>query len=116
MPDATLSKHELNQFYGTENWYKHWCTKLLYTDGIKYVAGKVGAYWFIDHIALQVLPLVDHRDLIDITLAVEKSKGRITVKNRQTLVHEFNLDYTTFPEGTWEFCLCDNVLCLPLER
>jgi hypothetical protein len=113
----TLSKHELNQFYGTENWYKHWCTKLVYTDGIKYVGEKAGAYWFIDHVALQVLPLVRRNDLIDITLhARTDKKGCIEVKNLNTVVHHFELDYTTFPVGEWKFVLQDNVLCLPAER
>ncbi len=38
---------ELEQFYGTEKWYRHF-TGLVYTDGIKYLAENAGAYWLID--------------------------------------------------------------------
>ncbi len=38
---------ELNQFTGTENYYRNF-TGLLYTDGIKFLADKLGCYWLID--------------------------------------------------------------------
>ena len=41
----------LNMFSGTEHWYKHFVTGVLYTDGIKYLAEQAKAYWFIDIIA-----------------------------------------------------------------
>lgn len=43
-------KTELNQFTCTEQWYKH-PFGLLYTDGVKFLAEKAGAYWLIDAIA-----------------------------------------------------------------
>jgi len=27
----------LSQFYGTENYYKHWTGAIVYTDGVKYL-------------------------------------------------------------------------------
>lgn len=44
----------LSQFYGTENYYKHWTGAIVYTDGVKYLgenAGLHGCYWLIDAIA-----------------------------------------------------------------
>lgn len=46
-----LIESDLYQFSGTEHWYRH-MTGVLYTDGIKYMAEKGGAYWLIDEIAL----------------------------------------------------------------
>ena len=48
----TLKAEDLAQFHGTENWYRHeLLRRLIYTDGVKYVAEKGGAYWLIDLIA-----------------------------------------------------------------
>jgi hypothetical protein len=48
----TLKAADLQQFHGTENWYRHSLLRnLLYTDGVKYVAEAGGAYWLIDLIA-----------------------------------------------------------------
>jgi hypothetical protein len=54
----TLSKTDLAQFTGTENWYRHALVrKVLYTDGVQYVAEHGGAYWLLDEIAIsQTVP------------------------------------------------------------
>jgi hypothetical protein len=46
-----MLEQELRQFTGTENYYRHSLSGTLYTDGIKYLAEKAGAYWLIDAIA-----------------------------------------------------------------
>ena len=50
--DRPLTQSDLDQFTGTDNWYRHW-SGLLYTDGVKFLAEKAGAgaYWLIDLIA-----------------------------------------------------------------
>jgi len=45
-----LTKHNLNQFTGTEQYFKHWTGALVYTDGVQYL-GANGAYWIIDLVA-----------------------------------------------------------------
>jgi hypothetical protein len=48
----TLTKSDLAQFTGSENWYRHGMVRdVLYTDGVQYVAETAGAYWLIDEIA-----------------------------------------------------------------
>lgn len=47
---AQLVKDYIRHTMGTENYYKHW-SGLLYTDGVRFVAQTVGAYWLIDLIA-----------------------------------------------------------------
>ena len=52
MTQKTLTKTDLRQFTGTEQWYRHWCArKILYTDGVQHVAEHGGAHWLIDEIA-----------------------------------------------------------------
>src|SRR5258708_38127287 len=49
----TLTAANLNQFTGTEQWYRHGLNRnVLFTDGAKYVADQGGAYWLLDEIAL----------------------------------------------------------------
>jgi len=42
---------ELRQFIGSETLYRHWTRELRYTEGVKFLADKCGAYWLIDAIA-----------------------------------------------------------------
>src|SRR5215813_11548450 len=48
-----LTDADLQQFTGTEHWYRHGLNRaVLFTDGAKYVADQGGAYWLLDEIAL----------------------------------------------------------------
>lgn len=42
---------DLNQFTGSETIYRHWTNRLVYTEGVRYLAENAGAYWLIDAIA-----------------------------------------------------------------
>ena len=45
MTTKTLSKSELAQFTGSDNWYRHTINRnVLYTDGAQHVAEHGGAY------------------------------------------------------------------------
>jgi hypothetical protein len=52
---TNLTPHEietdLRKFTGTENYYRHWMRKIIFTDGIKAMADMCNAYWLIDLIA-----------------------------------------------------------------
>jgi hypothetical protein len=53
MTTKTLSKSELAQFAGSDNWYRHSINRnVLYTDGAQHVAEHGGAYWLLDEIAI----------------------------------------------------------------
>lgn len=45
-----LTKESLNHFTGTEGYFRHWTHRLVYTDGVKYLADN-GAAWLVDAIA-----------------------------------------------------------------
>lgn len=44
----TITKADLSQFCGTENYYRPLHPTLVYTDGLKFLAEKTGCYWLID--------------------------------------------------------------------
>ena len=45
--DVAELQTELAYCTGTEQWYRHLCG-MLYTDGVKLIAERCGAYWLID--------------------------------------------------------------------
>lgn len=49
--EATRLAGDLQQFTGTENYYRHMFGRLVFTDGVKYLAEQAGAFWLIDAIA-----------------------------------------------------------------
>ena len=42
---------ELSSFIGSESFYRHCLGRLLYTDGVQYLAENAGAYWLINVVA-----------------------------------------------------------------
>ncbi len=48
--DAETLSQNLQQFCGSEQYYKHWLG-ILYTDGIKYLAENAQCFWLLDAIA-----------------------------------------------------------------
>ncbi|SFK90008.1 DUF6876 family protein [Methylocapsa palsarum] len=116
----TLTKADLAQFTGTDNWYRHGLVRdVLYTDGVAYVAQTAGAYWLIDEIAfaqrgekrvaseefqfwkLKVKP--DHTA----TLTCEDGNGRA--------VFSKVIEYTDFPLEEIGFYFTNKTILLPSE-
>lgn len=53
MPINKLNPEDLDQFIGSEHWYRHSLVRsITYTDGAKHVVDHGGAYWLLDEIAL----------------------------------------------------------------
>ena len=108
---------ELSQFTGTENWYKHWTGLLQYTDGIKYLADKVSAYWLIDLVAsyqhkLKGVPFqLWHIHVNDDNTAKVTVMEDIGLKPLITQ----NIEFTDFPMHDYEFYVSNGVLMLKGE-
>lgn len=109
-----LTEAELDQFHGTENHFNHWMSRILFTDGVHYVAERAGAYWLIDAIAsyrrkepFQIWELHKHED----------NKATLTMKedtNEPVLVRQ-EYSYTDFPLDSIKLYIVDHVLMLPSE-
>lgn len=116
----TLTAADLNQFTGTETWFRHPLNrKVVYTEGVQYVAETGGAYWLIDEIALiqpydktvaaeefQVWTLKVRTDRTA-TLACEDGNGNV--------VFTKELEYTDFPLDEIKLYFTDNTILLPSE-
>lgn len=107
---------ELSGFTGTEHHYRHFLGGK-YTDGIKAMADKAGAYWLTDAIFSYQTGKIRTVPFQLWTLTVKDGKAVLEMRedsDRPILVSQ-KIEYTTFPEGTIKFYLINNVLILPSE-
>src|ERR1700722_12248458 len=105
----TLQESDLNQFTGTEHWYRHALNRrVTYTDGVKYLAETGGAYWLIDEIAFsQIHPKVKAEPFQSWTLQREvgpaplhelTSKATLSATDgNKNVIFRKKIEYTDFP-------------------
>jgi len=119
--NAKLSESDLNQFTGSENWYRHGINRnVLFTDGAKYVADEGGAYWLLDEIAL----IQPHNKAV---AAEEFQAWKLTVRPDRTatltcddgngrIVYTKEIEYTDFPLDEISLWFANNTIYLPNEH
>jgi hypothetical protein len=113
----------LAQCTGTQNYYKHWTGKMVYTDGIKTLQEGGQCGWLIDAIAsyqgedhVKSVPF----QLWEVKVNDDKT-GVLTMRedSDRPIIVEQNLDYTDFPFKEFKLYLIDDgenhVLILPSE-
>jgi hypothetical protein len=119
MTQTTLTKVELAQFTGTETWYRHALNpSVLYTDGIKYLAERAGAYWLVDEIALgQTLPTLKAEGFQVWKLQVADNDSAVLIceDGNDTEVYRKDIPFTDFPLPEIMIFYTDNVILLPSE-
>ena len=116
----TLSKADLAQFTGSEQWYRHAINrKVLFTDGAKFVADQAGAYWLLDEIA--IIQPYDQR-----VAAEEFQVWKLAVNADQTgvltcddgngnVIFSKPIEYTDFPIEGITLYFTNNTILLPRE-
>lgn len=99
--NAKLSHSDLSQFTGTDTWYRHGLVRnVLYTDGVKFLAERAGAFWLLDKVAtLQIEPRVRAEEFQTWRLAVsEGQKATLTCDDGNgNVVHSERIGWTDFP-------------------
>ena len=117
---------DFDAFTGSLNHYSHklpMTPELRLTDGTKAFAEKMGAYWLMDIVATEFLPLLSEEDyIIFITVTVDDNNGAVIVGtdgdkgDGPVTLHTRNVEYTDLPTGSsFKFYLQDGVLMLPSE-
>ena len=116
----TLTAADLEQFIGSEHYYKHWTNIIQYTDGVAYMAKAGGAYWLIDAIAsyqgekhfeldeLQLWELVKSDDGDSAVLTARRDTGLPPVIKQE-------IEYTDFPLQEIKLYVKNGILFLPSE-
>lgn len=117
--EKTLTKADLTNFTGTENWYRYSMNKnYLYTDGVKYMAEQGGAYWLIDDILLhQHIPAIAKEHFQFWTLKVDDDRKAVLRcdDGNGNIIWKQEIPFTDFPLPEIRLYFTDNVLLLPSE-
>lgn len=124
MSTVTDLESALAQFCGSENFYRHWLGRFLYTDGVQYLADNAGggAYWLIDLIASWQTKAKVRREPFQVwTLKVNRDKHPMAVAEAWDdipgkLLASQRIEYTDFPLDEIKLYLENGVLMLPGER
>ena len=117
----TLTLAPLQQFTGSETIYRHALNnKVVYTDGVRYLAREGGAYWLIDEIALaqrfnrklsseafQVWTLTVNNEDHSGILICDDGNGTVLVRKR--------IPFTDFPLQKIKLYFTNNTIWLPRE-
>lgn len=115
----SLTESDLRQFSGTEHWYRHALMRsILFTDGAKYVADTVSAYWLLDEIAFAQADKRIAAELFQLwKLKVHANQtATLTCENGNCdVILTKHIGYTDFPLEKISFYFTDNVILLPSE-
>lgn len=112
-----LEASELEQFTGTDHYYRHQLTGLHFTDGAKYLAERAGAYWLVN----EILTLQPHRKIAAEpfqvwNLKVTGSEAVLTCDDgNENVVYTKRIEFTDFPLPEIKLFFQNGVLFLPSE-
>ena len=118
-----LRESDLTQFCGSSEFFQHWTKRLIYTEGVRYMAEHGGAYWLINAVA-SCQPdkrITSRPDLVDFQpweLAVAEDKtATLTMRGDldQPAVITQEIPFTDFPLEQIKFYVCNGTLMLPSE-
>ena len=119
-PSRELAEQDLNQFTGTQCYYRHRLTGFKYTEGVQYMAENGGAYWLVDKILLSmkyVKKCQKQQEFAVWKLTINDDYSAILVLedgNKNKLFTE-KIEYTDFPIHNIAVWFIDGVLILPSE-
>jgi len=113
-----LTQSELEQFTGTEFWYKHALSGYTYTDGIKYLAEKAQAYWLLDKILITTRAKKKLQEWGSWTLCcyADNTASLQCEDGNGNKLYVAKIDYTDFPLKIVTLWFTNNTLFLPSEN
>ena len=108
----------LTEFSGSQCLYRHSLTKLVYTEGVQFLAEKFGCYWLLDKILIEAsLNKNLAREEFQVwTLIREENGFKLSCGdgNGRDLFSE-TIPYSDFAAGKVTVWLIEGVLLLPSE-
>lgn len=116
-----LSPGRLAQFTGTEVWYRHpLVRRVVYTEGVKYVADAAAAHWLLDMIA--VCQVGDSKvadapfQVWKLTVDLERRVGLLVTEDGDfNVVRTEAIPFTDFPAPEVVLWFTDDTILLPSE-
>jgi len=118
---AKLGTQDLNQFTGSENWYRHALNRnVLYSDGAKYVADEGGAYWLLDAIALcqrhERRVAAKPFQVWRLTVREDRTASLVCDDGNDNIVYAQHIEFTDFPADEITLWFANGVIYLPSEH
>lgn len=115
-----LTQSDLDQFVGTENYYRHWLNRFVYTDGVKHLVDEGKAYWLLDAIASyqpQLLkdPMLQQFQHWKLTVSPDQKAQLICERDTDDVVVTQDIEFTDFPLTQIRLYLISGVLMLVSE-
>jgi len=118
-----LRESDLTQFCGSSEFFQHWSKRLVYTEGVQYMAERGGAYWLIDAVASYQPDkrITSRPDLVDFQLwelaVAEDKTATLTMRgdSGQPAVITQEIPFTDFPLEQIKLYVCNGTLMLPSE-
>lgn len=118
---AKLTKADLDQFSGSETWYRHPINpKVLYTEGAQFVAERGGAYWLLDEIAI-IQPYdkavaAEEFQVWKLEVKPDRSATLTCGDGNGNTVFTKQIEWTDFPLDEITFWFANNTIYLPSEH
>jgi hypothetical protein len=118
--DKTFNSEALGQFTGSEAFYRYGLKgEFLFTDGVKYVADAVGAYWLLDEITLAQrfnrAVAAEEFQLWTLKVAGDNTALLSCDDGNGRIVYSKQIAFTDFPTCGMKFYVCNSVIMLPGE-
>lgn len=118
--ENTLTADDLRQFTGTEHWFRHPINrKVLYTEGVQFLAERAGAYWLLDEIAI-IQPYnkriaAEAFQLWKLTVNPDSTALLVCEDGNLNVIYRKEITFTDFPLPEIKLYFTDNVILLPSE-
>lgn len=121
MEKPSLTLANLNQFTGSETFYRHMLNrKCVFTEGVQYLAEQAGAYWLVDEIILaQPYEASLKREEFQVwKLSVRANRSAVLTctDGNDNHVYAKDIPWTDFPLHEIELWFANNTLYLPSEH
>jgi len=116
-----LTQTDLSHFTGSDHYYRHWAMRLVYTDGVKYVANDGDAYWLLDAISSYQTrtflkdPMLQEFQVWKLTVNADQKATLVCERDTNDVVVTQEIAYTDFPLDEIKLYLVTGVLMLPSE-
>jgi len=121
-PNTPLTEGDLAQFIGSEALYHHPGFNVRYTEGVRYVAERGGAYWLIDAIASwQSDPRIRDDQMLQgiqfwtLTVNSDRSAQLVCERDQGDVAVTQEIPFTDFPLQSLKLYYQQGVLFLPSE-
>lgn len=109
-------ENELRGFSGSTVFYMGPLGSIRYTEGIRYLADRAGAFWLVDLVG-SYQP--QHRDIVFQLWKIRVRDNQAIVSMREDCgepaIVEQEIPYTDFPLDEFEFYVCNGMMMLKSE-